>query len=109
MKNNDSTDSYNTLLNKCSVLPTEIQWVETILDEIQLLAGFAFTGLIIWLTVVPFVQMLVKTQQLTNNTRVPFPSLPVIKNRPIDEGGINCLPQDQKLMEKYLDGQHRQI
>jgi hypothetical protein len=35
MKNKDSTDSYNTLLNKGSVLPTEIQWVETILDEIQ--------------------------------------------------------------------------
>jgi hypothetical protein len=35
MKNEDSTDSYNTLPNKISLLPLEIQWIKGILGQIQ--------------------------------------------------------------------------
>ena len=61
------------------------------------------TGLIVWFTVVPFVTLLVKQQQLSNNTAVPFPPLPVIKSPHIDEcrtGAIICLPKDQGNVSK---------
>jgi hypothetical protein len=60
-------------------------------------------GLIVWFTVVPFVSFLVKQAQLSNNTAVPIPQLPLIKSPPIDEcktGAIICLPKDQKGVSK---------
>ena len=68
------------------------------------------TGIIIWFTVVPFVTFLLKQQQLSNNTAVPFPQLPtVIKSPHIDEcrtGAIICLPKDQGNISK-VTGQGR--
>jgi hypothetical protein len=80
-------------------------------------------GLIVWFVLVPYLAVLFKQAQLSNNTAVPFPHLPngtLIKTPVIDEcahgtnnqtldSGILCLPNDTKLMEKYIDGQHRQI
>jgi len=59
------------------------------------------TGLIVWFTVVPFITLLLKQVQLSNNTQVPFPPRPLIKSPPVDEcNAIICLPKDQKNVSK---------
>jgi hypothetical protein len=81
--------------------------------EIAILGLAVVTGLIVWLGVVPFVSVLMKQQQaqLSNNTRLTLPQMPVVnvKHTAIDDcshnqtldRGIICLPQDQKLLDKY--------
>jgi hypothetical protein len=87
--------------------------------EILLLGGIVLIGLITWLAVIPLATTIFNQQQQQSNNQA-IPPLPLIKppvytscshNQTAGylDRGIICLPQDQKLMEKYLDRQHRQI